>query len=96
MEIEVGLGAEEMDVTVRHVVSHCRDEDRMSFVMGSFHIMVPIPNTDSVRAISFTMMPSNRAQSIKSEQNGVSPIEAPVPQTSLVLVPLLVAPELVD
>jgi hypothetical protein len=30
MEIEVGLRAEETDVTVRHVVSHHRDEDRMS------------------------------------------------------------------
>jgi hypothetical protein len=30
MEIEVGLGAEETDVTVRHVVSHRRYEDRMS------------------------------------------------------------------
>jgi hypothetical protein len=30
MEIEVELRAEETNVTVRHVVSHCRDEDRMS------------------------------------------------------------------
>ena len=30
MEIEIGLGAEEMNVPVRHVVGQCRDEDRMS------------------------------------------------------------------
>jgi hypothetical protein len=30
MEIEVRLGAEETDVTVRHMVSHRRNEDRMS------------------------------------------------------------------